>query len=172
MKLHFRVGIAATALTLAMAALVGLGGAAANAAPAGCSGPDAPPACFHTPPAHPPAPDVLETPTFTPRSGETNLFDIAVKVNPLVLAGYSSGATTSYHVSVNCSNGYSVSAALTTMITSGGSLLYANFIASANAAAGTCSATTWDQHALGLTTASTRLYDASEDDRFWGLSFS
>jgi hypothetical protein len=117
-KLHSRVfRICAVALLMAAASCIAAP-TAAQAAPVGCAGPDAPPACHHLPPA---PPVLLRTPSFVP-SAELNYVRVSMTVDPSLVSGYVAGEIVPYKAYIDCSGGFGDSFYLT--MSSDGHTLY------------------------------------------------
>ncbi|MEF2977392.1 hypothetical protein [Subtercola sp. YIM 133946] len=139
--------LAATVAGLALAS-----GAAADAQPANCGGPDAPPACHHTPPA-PPKPTLFESRPFSPIANIPNEFFVSMhNVKPAAVAGLADGSETAFQMSISCTNGFFRSGPMQFRRTSDGTqtFLLWNTHADTGEASGTCYASTWDSLALGV----------------------
>jgi hypothetical protein len=161
-----RIGIGAIAGVVLAVALGILQPAAAQAQPAGCSGPDAPPACGHQPPA---PPLLLRTPSF--KADSFDFFRVGVTLDPSTVARYAAGSTLPYRVQLNCSSGFTTSFPLT--LTSDKHNAYSDLEGWSLAPGDTCSFSTDAWVALRLSHAVIeRESDGSWPGTAWVADFS
>lgn len=159
---RIRRALVAVAVAMALVAPVGVSGATAAFAVPSCNPSDEPlpPACTPKPRPTPRAPTSLSY-TFSPPAG----YRVTVVPHIFVtLPAYADGATTPYTVYYTCSNGYHRYVNLRYFTDGLGGRLMLSEELPADQLAGTCTATSYDLLALGLTSVSGRV-DLSEGAR-------